>query len=229
MLTVGSTDANGAGGTVGAGNLTSSAATFTVIYEVIFEDPFAIESATIPVTAKVTGSNPQTNVTATAQAGFAPWYDNTPGSLAGGPLLLGTSLTATTGPLPRFIKSFSAPVNLFSFIPCAQLSGLITAKSGAPNARLWTATLTNIGPSPATASRITGLTLLQSFGPACTPVIATPFPVAVGDLAPSASGSAGVTIDFAGCSALARFTTTLSYSSDGGAVTGSKTVFNQFR
>jgi len=232
MLAVGGTDANGAGGTVGSGivngNVTGSG-NFTVIYEVIFEDPLAIESATIPVTANVTGANPQTNVTATAQVGFAPWYDNTPGSSAGTPLSLGTSLTATAGPLPRFINSFSAPVNLFSFTPCTQLSGLITAKSGAANARIWTATLTNIGSSPAAASQITGLTLLQSFGPACTPVISTPFPVAVGDLAPAASGSGSVTIDFSGCSALARFTTKLSYSSDGGAVAGSKTLFNQFR
>jgi hypothetical protein len=229
MLTVGSTDANGAGGTVGAGNLTSSGATFTVIYEVIFEDPFAIESATIPVTANVTAANPQTNVTATAQVGFAPWYDNTLGSTVGTPLSLGTSLTSTAGPLPRFINSFSAPVNLFNFTPCTQLSGLITAKTGPANARVWTATITNIGSSPAAASQITSLTLLQSFGPACTPVISTPFPVTVGDLAPAASGSAAVTIDFSGCNALARFTITLSYSSDAGAVTGSKMLFNQFR
>jgi len=229
MLTVGSTDANGAGGTVGAGNLTSSGATFTVIYEVIFENPFAIESATIPVTANVTAANPQTNVTATAQVGFAPWYDNTLGSTVGTPLSLGTSLTSTAGPLPRFINSFSAPVNLFNFTPCTQLSGLITAKTGPANARVWTATITNIGSSPAAASQITSLTLLQSFGPACTPVISTPFPVTVGDLAPAASGSAAVTIDFSGCNALARFTITLSYSSDAGAVTGSKTLFNQFR
>jgi hypothetical protein len=232
MLAVGGTDANGAGGTVGAGivngNVTGSG-NFTVIYEVIFEDPLAIESATIPVTANVTGANPQTNVTATAQVGFAPWFDNTLGSTVGTPLSLGTSLTTTAGPLPRFINSFSAPVNLFSFTPCTQLSGLITTKTGAANARIWTATLTNIGSSPAAASRITGLTLLQSFGPACTPVIATPFPLAVGDLAPSANGAAGVTVDFSSCNALARFTTTLSYSSDAGAVTGSKTVFNQFR
>ena len=229
MLAVGNPDANGSGGTVGAGTLTSSGASFTAIYEVIFADPLALESATIPVSANVTGANPQTNVTATAQVGIAPWYDDPSNSSADAALLLGTSLTSTAGPLPRFITSFSAPVSLFSFTPCTQLSGLITTKTGAANARVWTATLSNIGSSPASSSQITGLTLLQSYGPACTPVITTPFPVAVGDLAPSATGSGNVIIDFSTCNALARFTTTLSYSSDGGAVTGSKAVFNQFR
>jgi endo-1,4-beta-xylanase len=158
---------------------------------------------------------------------YAPFYGPAETPNPGAPQILGSAPTGL--PIPRFLNSLSDSISLFNFTPCTQLSGLITAKTGAANARVWTATLTNIGSSPAAASQITGLTLLQTFGPACTPVITTPFPVAVGDLAPATSGSAGVTIDFSSCNALARFTTTLSYSSDAGAVTGSKTLFNQFR
>ncbi|MDP9113413.1 MAG: hypothetical protein M3O20_07000 [Acidobacteriota bacterium] len=126
MLAVGGTDSDGSGsgGTVGTGGITTSGSNFTVFYEVLFADPLAIESATIPVTAVVqpfNGSNPQVNVTATAQAGFAPFYNNGAGSSAGSPLLLGHPLTSTVGPIPRFVTGLlpTTPINLFSFSRCA--------------------------------------------------------------------------------------------------------------
>jgi hypothetical protein len=95
-----------------------------LFYEVVFEDPLAIETATIPVTANVAafnGTNPQVNVTATAQAGFAPFYSNGAGSSAGQPLLLGHPLTSAVGPIPRFVTGFlpTTPINLYSFSRCA--------------------------------------------------------------------------------------------------------------
>jgi hypothetical protein len=126
MLAVGGTDADGSGsgGTVGTGGILTSGTNFTVFYEVLFADPLAIESATIPVTAVVqpfNGTNPQVNVIATAQAGFAPFYNNGAGSSAGGPLLLGNPLTAAVGPIPRFVTGLlpTTPINLFSFSRCA--------------------------------------------------------------------------------------------------------------
>jgi len=126
MLAVGATDADGsgAGGTVGVGGTLTSGTNFTVFYEVIFEDPLAIEQATIPVTVNIAafnGTNPQVNVTATAQAGFAPFYNNGAGSTAGNPLTLGHPLSALIGPIPRFVTGFlpTTPINLFSFSRCA--------------------------------------------------------------------------------------------------------------
>jgi hypothetical protein len=123
----------------------------------------------------------------------------------------------------------AAPVDLFSFTDCAVLAGSITAKSGSVPARDWTVTVTNIGQLTATAAQITGLALMQTFGPSCTPSVTTTFPVAVGDIAPSMSASGDVIIDFRGCSNNARFKAAITYSSDGGSVTGSKTLYNQFR
>ncbi len=126
MLAVGGTDSDGSGsgGTVGVGGITTSGSNFTVFYEVLFADPLAIESATINVTAVVqpfNGTNPQVNVVATAQAGFAPFYNNGAGSSAGNPLLLGHPLTGAVGPIPRFVTGLlpTTPINLFSFSRCA--------------------------------------------------------------------------------------------------------------
>ncbi len=126
MLAVGATDSDGSGsgGTVGVGGITTSGTNFTVFYEVLFADPLAIESATIPVIAVVqpfNGTNPQVNVVATAQAGFAPFYNNGAGSSAGLPLLLGHPLTSGFGPIPRFVTGLlpTTPINLYSFSRCA--------------------------------------------------------------------------------------------------------------
>jgi hypothetical protein len=51
----------------------------------------------------------------------------------------------------------------------------------------------------------------------------------VGNIAPSASASGSVTIDFTGCAPANRFTVAFTYSANGGAVTGSKTLYNQFQ
>ena len=126
MLAVGGTDSDGSGsgGTVGTGGILTSGTNFTVFYEVLFADPLAIESATIPVVAIVqpfNGTNPQVNVVATAQAGFAPFYNNGAGSSAGSPLLLGHPLTSSVGPIPRFVTGLlpTTPINLYSFSRCA--------------------------------------------------------------------------------------------------------------
>jgi hypothetical protein len=63
------------------------------------------------------------------------------------------------------------------------------AKSGPQNARVWTLSLLDNGPGAANATAITSFTLAQTFGVACTPVIGTFFPLAVGDLASAQTGA----------------------------------------
>ena len=109
------------------------------------------------------------------------------------------------------------------------LSGLITAKVGAQNGRVWTITLSNTGPGAANAAQINNLSLTETGGAACTPVITSTFPVAVGNIAPASTGSGTVTIDFTGCANNARFTTIFTFSANAGTVTGSRTLYNQFQ
>jgi len=120
-----------------------------------------------------------------------------------------------------------------SYVPffgeATTLSGLISAKSGPQNARAWTLTLTNTGLAPATLAQISSLTLMQTGGAACSPTITSAFPVGVGYIAPSSSGTGGVTIDFTGCPNSARFTATFTFSAYPGAAIGSRTLYNQFQ
>ena len=116
----------------------------------------------------------------------------------------------------------------------ANLSGLPlltavigTTKSGATNARLWPITLTNSGKGTAQSAKIDSLTLTQTFGTACKPVVKTPLPT-FGNIAAGVSLTGNATIDFSSCNATARFTAVVTYSASNGGG-GSKTFVNQFR
>lgn len=109
------------------------------------------------------------------------------------------------------------------------LSALITGKSGPASARLWTLTLSNGGTGAAANARFTGLGLTQTFGPACTPLLTTPLPIEVGVVPAGGTGSVAASLDFSSCTSAARFTVTLSFSANGGAVHGTKSLNNQFR
>jgi hypothetical protein len=83
-----------------------------VVYEVLFADPFAIETATIPVVvayAPTLSSNaPTPNLTSTGTGSFAPFYTTAAAGLASGTL-----------PVPRFTPSLSSAQNLFTLVKCA--------------------------------------------------------------------------------------------------------------
>jgi hypothetical protein len=115
------------------------------------------------------------------------------------------------------------------------LGAAITARSGPAATRLWTITLTNSGPGIANAAGIDGITLTQTGGAACSsaPSITSTAPsptspLVVGALAPTATASTGVTFDFSGCSAAARFRVSIGFRANGGAYAGSTVLNNQF-
>jgi hypothetical protein len=110
------------------------------------------------------------------------------------------------------------------------LTATITAKSGLVNARDWTISFANSGQGTAITGQITGLTLKQTYGTACIPVITTPtsFPLAVGSIPVGGSAAGHVIIDFTGCVATARFSATITYGAANGS-TGTMTFSNQYR
>ncbi len=111
------------------------------------------------------------------------------------------------------------------------LSAGITKKTGSQNVRLWTISLANKSGCPAENAQIDALALVQTTGSACTPVITNPpvFPLGIGNIAAVSQANGTVTLDFTGCPNNARFKATIPFSSNNGAVTGSKTLKNQFR
>ena len=112
-----------------------------------------------------------------------------------------------------------------------KLSAVLTRKSGSQNARTWTISLSNQSNCPAENAQIDGLMLTQTSGSACAPVITSPlsFPLGIGNIPAGAQASGTATIDFTGCPNNARFKATIPFSSNNGAVSGSKTLNNQFR
>lgn len=111
------------------------------------------------------------------------------------------------------------------------LSAVLTRKSGSQNARTWTISLSNQSNCPAENAQIDGLMLTQTAGSACTPVITSPlsFPLGIGNIPAGAQASGTATIAFSGCPNIARFKATIPFSSNNDAVSGSKTLNNQFR
>jgi hypothetical protein len=115
------------------------------------------------------------------------------------------------------------------------VTGSISSRSGGASARQWTLTLTNSGPGAANAAQIIGVALTQTSGAACTPVMTNPAPVpslanplVVGTVAPSSSGTAGVTVNFTGCAPANRYRVVISFTANSGTYSGSTTLNNQF-
>lgn len=138
-------------------------------------------------------------------------------------------------PLP-FDTGLLAKPAYWGIIDPTQLPGWglnfkVASKTGTVNGtRTWTITATNPNSAPAYNTRITGLTLTQTGGAACTPVITPPtaYPVLLGDIPANSSANASFTINFTGCSATARFTLSMPWTS---AVynTGTLVSGNQFQ
>jgi endo-1,4-beta-xylanase len=120
-----------------------------------------------------------------------------------------------------------------SQLPGSALTGEIESKSGPPNSRVWTITLTNPGPGTAYSAQITafGVTPIGTPDPACNPKLTGPttFPIVLGDIAAGGSANVPFTIDFTGCPAPTRFALTVPYNSTGALNTGSIIRNNEFR
>jgi len=157
------------------------------------------------------------DIEATANAGFA--FNNWTGPVAN-PNSASTHVTvnAPTTATANFVVSGAA-----------NLSGRIASKSGPQNVRAWTIKIANSGPGGAIGAQLNSITLKQSFGTACTPVITTPFPLALGTIAPGGNASGNVVFDFTGCPFNARFTLNIRFSANGGAATGSIVRYNEFQ
>ena len=143
-------------------------------------------------------------------------------------------VSRTDYPLP-FDMNLQAKPAYWGIVDPTQLPGFgmtfaVTGKTGAQNARVWTVTATNGTVGTAYATQITGLTLTQTSGAACAPVITPPssFPVSLGDIPAGGSAGASFTINFTGCATLARFTMSAPWSS-ATYDTGTYVLGNQFR
>ena len=202
-----------------------SSVTYTANFNTQYQLTTAVSPAGAGTVTPATGGydNASTPVPLTANpaAGytFKNWTTTSSGTLTNA-----NSATAAT-------VSMSGPTTVtanFTELP-TKLSGLMTGQSGTQSAAVWTIQLSNAGPGAANAAQINSLSLTQTGGAACTPIVTSTFPVAVGNIAPASSGSGNVNLNFTGCPNNARFTVTFTFSANAGTVTGSRTLYNQFQ
>ena len=120
-------------------------------------------------------------------------------------------VTRTDYPLP-FNMALQAKPAYWGIVDPTHLPGYglrfaVTSKTGPQDARVWTVTGTNGAVGPAYSTQISGVTLQQTAGRRCMPVVVAPtkFPVMLGDIAASGSASTTVTINFASCDSNVRF------------------------
>jgi hypothetical protein len=82
-----------------------------VVYEVLFADPFAVESASVPIVVaynpSLASNAPTPGLTTTAVGSFAPFYSTA-----------AAALPSSTLPVPRFTSLLSSS-NLFTLVKCA--------------------------------------------------------------------------------------------------------------
>ena len=147
-----------------------------------------------------------TEVTFWGMADDGTWLDSFP-------------VTRTDYPLP-FDMDLQAKPAYWGVVDPTQLPGYglkfsFSSSAGTGNTQVWTLTGTNGDVGPAYNTQISSLTLQQTQGKPCSPVITPPtaFPVSLGDIPTSGSASATFTVNFAGCGPQAAFVLTAPWSS----------------
>jgi hypothetical protein len=185
-----------------------------------------VQGATVTFTAPSTGPSgtfPGNMTTATAVTN--------PSGIATAPAFTANG-TAGNYPVTATVGGAASPASyaLTNAVPGpTSLGGLIGTKSGPQNARVWVFEVGNNGPGSALGAQINGITLVQTLGAACTPVITSPasFPLPIGNIAPKAVANVNVTIDFTGCAVNAMFKVTAPESANNGSATGTIVELNQ--
>ncbi len=192
-----------------------------------------LDSSSNPVPGEtVTFTVPSSGVSGTFPGNLTTATSATNGSgVATAPTLTANS-TAGNYTATATVAGAASPANyaLTNAVPgSTSMGGAIGGKSGPNNARVWIFEVGNNGPGSALGAEITSITLQQTNGAACTPIVTTPFPIAVGNIAPQVVANVNVTIDFTGCAATAAFKVTVAESANNGAATGTIVRLNQFQ
>ncbi len=193
----------------------SYTATFNTQYQLTVNTSPAGGGTATPASGTFYASGTVVSLAATANSGYA--FSGWTGPVANS----GNASTTVTMNAPEAVTAN------FTSAGGTSLGGSIGLKSGPANARVWPFTVGNNGPGAAVNAQLTSLTLTQTRGTACTPVVNTSFPLVVGNIVPGGSATGNVVIDFSSCATGVAFTATVPLSANGGAATGSIVKLNQ--
>jgi large repetitive protein len=202
---------------------------FAVALQAIVKDANGpVEGALVTFTAPSTGTGGTFPGSLTVETALT----NVSG-LASAPAFTANA-TAGNYTVTATVDGAASPANfaLTNAVPgSTELGGAIEGKSGPQDARVWIFEVGAGGPGSALGAEITSITLAQTNGAACTPVITSPasFPLPVGNIAPGTTANVDVTINFTGCASNAAFKVTAVESANNGVATGSIVRLNQFQ
>ena len=131
----------------------------------------------------------------------------------------GFPVARTDYPLP-FDMGLQAKPAYWGIVDPTQLPGYgmtfsASVVPGERDTRTVTITATNGDVGPAYTTQISGFTLSQISGPACSPTITAPgsYPIALGDIPTSGTASATFTVSIVGCNPNSQFTLSVPWSS----------------
>ena len=131
----------------------------------------------------------------------------------------GFPVSRTDYPLP-FDMQLQAKPAYWGIVDPTHLPGYglafsVSTKNTGLETQTWTITAKNGDVGPAYTTQLNGFTLKQVSGLACTPVVTPPssFPVSLGDIPTSGTADAAFTVNFTGCTPMARFTVQVPWSS----------------
>ena len=172
------------------------------------------KSCSTSCSAGYTGGD-QVVLTATPANGYA--FSNWTGACSG------------TGACSLTMDASKSITALFAPTLNTTLGAALGVKSGPGNARVWPVVFTNSGPGDAASIVVTGFTLTQTSGTACSPVVQTPIPINAGSAIAASTVTANVTIDFTSCAFAARFRLTMPYAANNSSISNTLTVNNQFQ
>jgi hypothetical protein len=191
--------------------------TLAYVYEVTARNqpsPVTLDTIDLPFYLAHTGASYVTPGLTTVNVSFAPTSND---------------FTPYGAWVPRF-RDDSTTLNVAGLAACPAkpaLKAVIASQSGPANARVWQLGINNYGTGAAVNARVTSLSLKQTAGAACTPVVASGLP-SMGDVAAGSTVNGPVTIDFTGCPTLARFTAAIGFAADN-APAGTSIYNNLFR
>ena len=166
--------------------------------------------------------------------GVSPPGGGTVSVASGGFYNAGSTVTLTATPATGYIFSgwtgnvaspssastsivMSSPQSVaanFTAIPIVH--GSFNGQSGPANASVLSFTFMNSGAAEGDGVTIVSFKLTQTAGTACSPVITTPLPKAVGNVAPNATIKGSIVVSFSSCATNARFSATMLHSVTGG-------------
>jgi len=139
----------------------------------------------------------------------------------------GRTITASANSFSDTFNGISRHVYEISS-PAASLTASLVSESGATQSRDWAFQVYNTGLGAANGAQITGLTLTQTGGAACAPVIEPgTFPMSLGNIGPSQSATGNVIINFTGCGSTSKFTAKVTVAANNGATTATVTRNNE--